>query len=138
MFGPVSWEQLGLALGIYITTLNVIEKEKGDSTDYLRKTLQQWLNKVDKVKDTRWPTLIKAVRSTGDNAAADRMPNAIKKHSSLRKLVRESNYFEYQCLLSNETQLLEGFLTRKDIMTSLELIDARKNEDVTEESRVFF
>ena len=77
---------------------------------------------------------------------------------SLRKLVRESNYFGYPCLLSNETQLLEGFLTRKDILTSLgifkihvfmyiiinyyfillELIDARRDEDITEESRVFF
>uniref|UniRef100_A0A1X7U9I0 Death domain-containing protein n=1 Tax=Amphimedon queenslandica TaxID=400682 RepID=A0A1X7U9I0_AMPQE len=83
MFGPVSWQKLGLDLGIYITNLNVIEREKGDSTEHLRKTLQQWLNKVDKVRDTRWPTLIKAVRSTGDNAAADRMPNIIKKHSNV-------------------------------------------------------
>lgn len=79
MFGPVHWEQLGLALGIYINTLNVIGRERGDSTDHLRKTLQQWLTKVDKVKDTTWPTLIKAVRSTGDNAAADRIPNIVSR-----------------------------------------------------------
>ena len=81
MFGPVKWEQLGLALGIYITTLNVIGREKGDSTDYLRRTIQKWLNKVDKVRDTTWPTLTAAVRSTGDNAAADRIPGIIKKHN---------------------------------------------------------
>ena len=81
MFGPVKWEKLGLALGIYITTLNVIERGNGDCTDYLRKTIQKWMSKVDNVKDTTWPTLTAAVRSTGDNAAADRIPGIIKKHS---------------------------------------------------------
>ena len=38
---------------------------------------------------------------------------------SLRKVIKESDYFGYPCVLSHDTQLLEGFLTRKDIITSL-------------------
>ena len=74
MFGAVRWTDLGLSLGLYMPTLNVIGQGNGDANTYLRKTLEKWLEKEDKVTGTTWDDLIRAVRSTGDNAAADRMP----------------------------------------------------------------
>ena len=78
MFGAVRWMDLGLSLGLYMTTLDVIGRTNGDSNTYLRETLAMWLKKVDKVRGTTWDDLIRAVRSTGDNAAADRIPAILK------------------------------------------------------------
>lgn len=72
---------------------------------------------------------------------------------SLHTLVEDTNYFGFPCVLSHDSQLLAGFLTRKDIMTSLgysrcavsiihailiDLIEARRDEGITLESKVFF
>ena len=73
MFGPVKWQSLGLKLGLYITTLNVISRTIGNSDDHLMQTIQKWLEKTDGVKETTWQILIDAVKSTGDNATAQRM-----------------------------------------------------------------
>ena len=78
MFGAVRWTDLGLSLGLYMPTLNVIGQGNGDANTHLRKTLEKWLEKEDKVRGTTWDDLIRAVRSTGDNAAADRMPAILK------------------------------------------------------------
>ena len=78
MFGAVKWTDLGLSLGLYMPTLNIIGQTIGDANTYLRKTLEEWLKKEDKVAGTTWNDLIRAVRSTGDNAAADRMPAILK------------------------------------------------------------
>ena len=59
-------------------TLDVIGQSNGDANTYLRKTLEEWLKKKDKVRGTTWHDLIRTVRSTGDNAAADRMPAILK------------------------------------------------------------
>ena len=45
MFGAVKWTDLGLSLGLYMTTLNVIGQGNGDANTYLRKTLEEWLKK---------------------------------------------------------------------------------------------
>lgn len=81
MFGAISWKDLGLALGLYINTLDIIEREKGDCNDYLQKTIQKWLKNADNVKGLTWQILVEAVRSTGDNAAAQRIPGILKKHN---------------------------------------------------------
>ena len=78
MFGAVKWTDLGLSLGLYVTTLDPIGLTNGDANTYLQKTLKEWLKKVDKVTGTTWDDLIRAVRSTGDNAAADRIPGILK------------------------------------------------------------
>lgn len=79
-FGPAKWQDLGLSLGLYMQTLNVIShtKDTHDANDYLRLTIDKWLEKPDGVKGITWPILIDAVRDTGNNAAADRMPAIIK------------------------------------------------------------
>lgn len=38
---------------------------------------------------------------------------------SLRQLLEENDYFGFPCVLSTESQLLAGFLTRKDVQTLL-------------------
>ena len=76
-FGPVNWQSLGLKLGLYITTLNVISCTSGDANNHLMQTIQKWLEKKDDVKGTTWQILIDAVKRTGDNAAAQRMPAII-------------------------------------------------------------
>ena len=81
MFNAVCWADLGLSLGLYMQTLNVIGQENGDANSYLQKTLEKWLEKEDKVTGTTWNYLIRAVRSTGDNAAADRIPAILKSHN---------------------------------------------------------
>ena len=83
MFGPVNWRSLGLKLGLYITTLNVVSHTNGNANDYLMQTIQEWLEKKDDVKETTWPILIDAVKRTGDNAAAQRMPAIITKKQQI-------------------------------------------------------
>ena len=79
MFGAVKWQDLGLSLGLYMPTLNVISHTNSahDANDYLKLTIQKWLEKKDGVRGTTWQILIDAVKSTGDNAAAERMPAII-------------------------------------------------------------
>ena len=77
MFGAANWQDLGLSLGLYITTLDVIGKTNGNADDYLRMTIQKWLEKKDGVKGTTWQILIDAVESE-DRAAAQRMPDIIR------------------------------------------------------------
>uniref|UniRef100_A0A1X7UQL2 Death domain-containing protein n=1 Tax=Amphimedon queenslandica TaxID=400682 RepID=A0A1X7UQL2_AMPQE len=74
MFGPANWRDLGLSLGLIVTTLDTIGKTNGDANDYLEKTIQKWLKKEDQVKETTWQILKEAVKSTGDKAAAERIP----------------------------------------------------------------
>ncbi|XP_019852898.1 PREDICTED: uncharacterized protein LOC109582578 isoform X2 [Amphimedon queenslandica] len=74
MFGPTKWRSLGLSLGLIAPTLDTIGKTNGDSEDYLEKTIQKWLQRKDQVKGTTWKILKEAVASTGDNAAAGKIP----------------------------------------------------------------
>ena len=77
MFGAVNWQRLGLKLGLYMTTLDVIDKTNGDADDHLMQTIKKWLEKKDGVRGTTWQILINAVKNTGDRAAAERMPAII-------------------------------------------------------------
>ena len=78
MFGPVNWRDLGLSLGLYMPTLYAISYTNGNANDYLMWTIQKWLEKQDGVRGTTWQILIDAVKSTGDKAAAERMPAIIQ------------------------------------------------------------
>ena len=83
MFGPVNWRSLGLKLGLYMPTLNVISCTIGNADDHLMQTIQKWLEKKDGVRGTTWQILIDAVKSTGDRAAAQRMPAIITKKQQI-------------------------------------------------------
>ena len=77
MFGPVKWQDLGLSLGLYAPTLDAISYTSG-ANDHLKHTIQKWLEIRDGVRGTTWQILIDAVESTGDRAAAQRMPAIIQ------------------------------------------------------------
>ena len=84
MFSAIKWIDLGLSLGLYMPTLNVIDQTNGNADDHLRMTIQKWLEKKDGVRGTTWDDLIRAVRSTGDNAAADSIPAILKSRSIVK------------------------------------------------------
>ena len=84
MFGAVNWQDLGLSLGLYMPTLNVISYTIGNADDHLRMTIQKWLEKKDNVKETTWQILIDAVKRTGDRAAAQRIPAILKSRSIVK------------------------------------------------------
>ena len=107
-FIPVKWVDLGLSLGLYMPTLNVINSTKGDANSYLQMTLEKWLEKVDKVTGTTWDDLIRAVRSTGDNAAADRIPGILK----ARNIVETQNVEKGNAMppINNYTQSYMHYL----------------------------
>ena len=79
MFGPAQWRSLGLSLGLIVTTLDVIGGTNGNANNYLQQTIQNWLMGEDQVTGTTWDDLMKAVKSTGDKAAAERIPGIVKK-----------------------------------------------------------
>ena len=83
MFGAVNWQSLGLKLGLYMPTLNVISRTIGNADDHLMQTIQKWLEKKDGVRGTTWQILIDAVERTGDRAAAQRMPAIITRFELL-------------------------------------------------------
>jgi chloride channel 3/4/5 len=55
----------------------------------------------------------------------------------LEDLVSDTDYFGFPCVLDSTSQLLAGFLTRKDITFVLDQVNSRR-EGATRESRVFF
>ena len=79
LFGPANWSDLGLNLGLIITTLNVIGRSGGDAYDHLETTLMYCLQHKDRVTSMTWNILVQAVKSTGDRAAADRIPGVVEK-----------------------------------------------------------
>lgn len=70
-FDTIKWKRFGLSLGLHSNTLNALQ---GDHAQCLMGTLEAWLRKQDDVKKeggTTLNNLVKAVRATGNNAAAD-------------------------------------------------------------------
>ncbi|XP_019863280.1 PREDICTED: uncharacterized protein LOC109592202, partial [Amphimedon queenslandica] len=53
-------------------------RTNGNANDYLKLTLQKWLERRDNVTRTTWDNLIRAVKSTGDMAAAERILGILK------------------------------------------------------------
>ncbi|XP_019863519.1 PREDICTED: uncharacterized protein LOC109592529 [Amphimedon queenslandica] len=74
-YDATTWQQLGLALGIYQPTLNKIESDaRGKTEDCLRVCLSSWLRQEDNVKESgipNWYTLAKALDSIGQRSIAD-------------------------------------------------------------------
>ena len=66
------WIDLGLHLGLLITTLEAIEaKHKDDMYRCLLECLTKWLQKADNVRVPTWATLASALRQINQKAAAD-------------------------------------------------------------------
>ena len=69
------WQSLCLALGLTDDTIGVIETNHIKNVERcLKECLSSWLRKadlVDKIGGPNWETLISALRSIGENAAAE-------------------------------------------------------------------
>ena len=74
-YDAATWQQLGLALGIYQPTLNKIESDaRGKTEDCLRECLSAWLRQKDNVKKSgipNWYTLATALDSIGQCSIAN-------------------------------------------------------------------
>ena len=74
-YSGVNYYNLGLYLGLYIITLDVIKaKNSGDDRRGLRECLTAWLKQADNVMNIGGPsydTLIRALRTMGENVVAD-------------------------------------------------------------------
>ena len=75
------WIDLGLHLGLLITTLEAIEaKHRGDMYRCLLECLTKWLQKADNVGVPTWATLASALRQINQKAAADMIIEMSKKN----------------------------------------------------------
>ena len=69
-----TWHDLCLSLGLYETTLNIIEKDKSDSNERLTTCLDKWLNRVDQVDSkggATWFSLVRALENIGQKPVAE-------------------------------------------------------------------
>ena len=75
-FDVTKYEEIGLSLGLFKTTINAIKEEcRGDPRKCLMEILAKWLSCVDKVNKKgipTWFTLMEKIRLI-DNAAAERV-----------------------------------------------------------------
>lgn len=81
-FPVVRWVDLGLRLGLLMTTLDTIEKSHtGDIPGCLTECLSKWLSRVDNV-DRRggatWHSLSVSLRSMDENAVVDKLEQESK------------------------------------------------------------
>ena len=80
-FDVTNYEEIGLSLGLFKTTINAIKEEcRGNPHKCLRQVFEKWLSRVDKVNNKgipTWFTLIKKIRLI-DNAAAGRIDDDSK------------------------------------------------------------
>lgn len=69
LFNFSKWKDLGLALGLHITTLDLID------SDHLLNTIKAWLECQDDVGEggATWQNLINAIKSVGNVAAAGKI-----------------------------------------------------------------
>ena len=81
LFPKARWFPLGLALGLYKTTLDSIESQHGkDISRCLMECLSSWLNKVDKVAEkggTTWDTLAIALKKIEETVSSDNISEYI-------------------------------------------------------------
>ena len=73
-FSVSQWFQLGIHLGLYITTLQIIEKEFRDSSRCLEECLAKWLERRDNVDQfgaPTWTSLVSALEKMSEMAVAD-------------------------------------------------------------------
>ena len=74
------WIDLGLHLGLLITTLKAIKAEhKDDVGSCLLECLTKWLQKADNVRVPTWATLASALRQINQKASADMIIEMSKK-----------------------------------------------------------
>ena len=75
-FDVTKFEEIGLSLGLFLSTINAIKEEyRGNPQKCFMQILAKWLSCVDKVNKKgvpTWVTLIEKIRLI-DNAAAGRI-----------------------------------------------------------------
>ena len=72
-FAAHNYHQFGLHLGLLAGTLGIIAENHRDVTRCLLKVLEAWLRQCDKVQEkggSTITTLVKALKTLGENAAA--------------------------------------------------------------------
>ena len=81
LFPKARWFPLGLALGLFKTTLDSIESQhRKDISRCLMECLSSWLNKVDKVAEkggTTWDTLAIALKKIEEKVSSDNISEYI-------------------------------------------------------------
>jgi hypothetical protein len=74
-FDDTKWMNLGLTLGLFITTLRVIENDRWtDTSRCLLDTMDKWLRRADNVSNEgnpSWDTLSDALHKINEHASAD-------------------------------------------------------------------
>lgn len=77
------WVKLGLALGLYMPTLDKIEKNRGSDLDRCKMDmLYSWLQKADNVEGKGGPTwrqLISALEEINNKALANEISKSLEK-----------------------------------------------------------
>ena len=75
--GLVEWQDLGLALGLFYPTLEIIENDNRDKIDKCKtKLLVAWLQQQDNVSQKgipSWPVLRAKLHEIGENELANRI-----------------------------------------------------------------
>jgi predicted RNase H-like nuclease (RuvC/YqgF family) len=72
-FGDARWMDLGLALGLYHSTIKQIQLDCNGSHDCLVETLDKWMRRADNVMSKgrpSWDTLADALRRIDENTSA--------------------------------------------------------------------
>lgn len=76
-FGSDKWDDLGLKLGLYYTTLSKIKaKCSRDPKECLTAMLEAWLKKADDVQKKGGPTwisLVQALKDMSENSVAEQI-----------------------------------------------------------------
>ena len=94
-FNKANWIDLGLRLGLLVTTLDEIKHDNPSVADCLRICLSKWLQRADNVVSRgggppNWDSLSDALRAMNEIAVADKLDQQSK-----------SNYqymIEYMCV----------------------------------------
>ena len=67
----VDWKDLGLKLGLYLSTLEEIELDHNRVKNRKREMLAAWLRREDNSKDRTWSTLVDAVHKMNHHSLAE-------------------------------------------------------------------
>jgi hypothetical protein len=124
-FDDTKWMNLGLTLGLFITTLRVIENDRWtDTSRCLLDTMDKWLRRADNVSNEgnpSWDTLSDALHKINEHASADYIfehkmtyaensitINSRSRDEALFDVVKDAN----QLLLDQNKRQIEGLLEK--------------------------
>jgi hypothetical protein len=128
-FDDTKWMSLGLTLGLFITTLKVIENDHWmDTPRCLLETLDKWLRRADNVSNEgnpSWDTLSGALRKMSEQASADYITeheityeasilnNNKSRDAALVDVVKDAS----KSLLDQNKKQIEGLVEKMELVT---------------------